>query len=162
MNGLPCACVTKPISVWSAARAALTDATSTTAATTAARCLTMFPPWVIEIEPRWRSHRGQAAVHDQQRSGHVRGVVRGHECDGAGNFLGLRAALERYGFHERLVRLVERHLGHDRRERVPGDHDVHPDTLRGVVDRHHPREAMYATLARGIRATARRASVDAG
>ncbi len=54
------------------------------------------------------SHRGVAAVDEQQRAGHVRGVVRGEKQDAGGDFIGRAVTLEQRALGGVIPVLLER------------------------------------------------------
>ena len=89
-----------------------------------------------------RSHRGVAAVDEQQRAGHVGGVVRGEKQDAGGDFIGRAVTPEQRALGGVIPVLVERAtdrlialLVKGRVDR-PGADRVHPDAVRGVIRRH--------------------------
>jgi len=55
-----------------------------------------------------RSHRGVAAVDEQQRAGHLGGVVRGEKQDAGGDFIGRAVTPEQRALGGVIPVLVER------------------------------------------------------
>src|SRR5215831_15844453 len=92
------------------------------------------------------SHRGVAAVDEQQGAGHVGGVVRGEKQNAGGDFVGRAVTPEQgalggvvlvllEGPADRFVALLVK-----RRVDGPWADRVHADAVRGVIRRHPARE----------------------
>src|SRR5581483_1474527 len=96
----------------------------------------------------------RAAVDDEVRPGHVRGLVGGEEEHRVGDLDGLSEAAER---HALQVRGARDGVVHERRREAgvhdPGQHAVHPDAVlaeveRGVADE-RPHAALRGAVVRG-------------